>query len=73
MEWDAKKFKVYNGKTGKCIQSVPEKLGISGGAVIGADYIEKHNLVATTSNNNSINLWDSKNYIFRDWICTSEI
>jgi len=45
---------------------VPEKLGISGGAVIGADYIEKHNLVATTSNNNSINLWDSKNYIFRD-------
>ncbi len=73
MEWDAKKFKVYNAKTGKCIQSVPEKLGISGGAVIGADYIDKHNLVATTSNNNSINLWDSKNYIFWDRICTSEI
>lgn len=73
MEKDSKRFKVYNSKNGKCIQSVPEKLGMSGGAVISADYVEKYQLVATTSNNNSINLWDSKNYIFRDRICTSEI
>lgn len=45
----------------------------SGGAVIGADYIDSENLVATTSNNNSINLWDSNNYIFRERIPTSEI
>jgi WD40 repeat protein len=73
MEKDSKRFKVYNAKNGKLIQSVPEKLGMSGGAVISADYIEKYQLVATTSNNNSINLWDAKNYIFRDRICTSEI
>jgi WD40 repeat protein len=29
--------------------------------------------VATTSNNNSINFWDSNNYIFRERLNTSEI
>lgn len=73
MERDAKKFKVYNARTGKFIQCVPEKSGMSGGAVIGADYISGRKLVATTANNNSINLWDANNYIFRERICTSEI
>ena len=41
--------------------------------MIAADYCEHENLVATTSNNNSINLWDSNNYIFRQRIPTSEI
>jgi WD40 repeat protein len=73
MERDSKRFKVYDCKTGKFKQNVPDKSGASGGAVIGADYVESENLVATTSNNNSINLWDSNNYIFRERIPTSEI
>jgi hypothetical protein len=52
-----------------------EKNAGSGGAVIAADYIEMNNIkfVATTSNNNSINFWDSNNYIFRERLNTSEI
>ena len=73
MERDSKRFKVYDCKTGKFKQNVPDKSGATGGAVIGADYIKSENLVATTSNNNSINLWDSNNYIFRERIPTSEI
>ena len=87
MERDSKRFKVYNARTGKWIQNVPGKLDLeilitileknagSGGAVIAADYIEMNNIkfVATTSNNNSINFWDSNNYIFRERLNTSEI
>ena len=52
-----------------------EKNAGSGGAVIAADSIEMGNIkfVATTSNNNSINFWDSNNYIFRERLNTSEI
>ena len=69
MEKDAKTFKVYDAKKGKLIQTVPEsksKLG-NGGAFIAADYIEHGNikLVATTSNNNAIDFWDSNNYIHK--------
>jgi WD40 repeat protein len=70
MERDSKRFKVYDCKTGKFKQTVGDN---GGGAVIGADFIESENLVATTANNNSINLWDSNNYIFRERIPTSEI
>jgi len=42
MERDAKKFKVYNSKSGKWMQNVPEK-NIKGGAIIAADYIEMDN------------------------------
>jgi hypothetical protein len=88
MERDSKRFKVYNARNGKWIQNVPgtylhnilihlniEKNAGSGGAVIAADYIEMDNIkfVATTSNNNSINFWDSNNYIFRERLNTSEI
>ena len=42
------------------------KLG-NGGAFIAADYIElgQTKLVATTSNNNAIDFWDSNNYIHK--------
>jgi hypothetical protein len=85
MERDSKRFKVYNARSGKWIQNVPgkyssklnllEKNAGSGGAVIAADYVEMNNIkfVATTSNNNSINFWDSNNYIFRERLNTSEI
>lgn len=86
MERDSKRFKVYNAKTGRWIQNVPGKLIMinqpyveknagAGGAVIAADYIEMGNIkfVATTSNNNSINFWDSNNYIFRERLNTSDI
>lgn len=57
------------------IKIFSEKNAGSGGAVIAADYIEMNNIkfVATTSNNNSINFWDSNNYIFRERLNTSEI
>ena len=42
-----------------------------------ADYVEIANtnikFVATTTNNNQINFWDSNNYIFRDRMNTNEI
>jgi hypothetical protein len=52
-----------------------EKNAGAGGAVIAADYVEMGNIkfVATTSNNNSINFWDSNNYIFRERLNTSDI
>ncbi len=52
-----------------------EKNAGAGGAVIAADYVEYGNIkfVATTSNNNSINFWDSNNYIFRERLNTSDI
>jgi hypothetical protein len=56
---------------------VPEsksKLG-NGGAFIAADYIELglNRLVATTSNNNAIDFWDSTNYIHKTQENTPEI
>lgn len=56
------------------IYSIEKNAG-AGGAVIAADYVEMGNIkfVATTSNNNSINFWDSNNYIFRERINTSDI
>lgn len=75
MERDAKRFKVYNSRTGKWMMNVPEKNLGSSGTFIAADYVEQNNIkfVATTSNNNSINFWDSNNYIFRDRLNTAEI
>ena len=79
MERDSKRFKVYNAKTGKFLWNAPAgKNAGAGGAFIAADYIEgghKGNIkyVATTSSNNSINFWDSNNYMFRDRINTSDI
>jgi WD40 repeat protein len=75
MERDSKRFKVYNAKTGKLIQHVPEKNKGSSGAVIAADYIEFGNIkfVATTSNNNAINFWDVNGYMPRERINTSDI
>lgn len=75
MERDAKRFKVYNAKSGKFMFNVPEKNPGNGGAFIAADYIEHGStkLVATTTNNLQINFWDSNNYIFRDRINTSEV
>lgn len=59
----------------KIFALLSEKNAGSGGAVIAADYIEMGNIkyVATTANNNSINFWDSNNYIFRERLNTSEI
>lgn len=75
MERDSKRFKVYNSRTGKYIQNVPEKNVGKGGAVIAADYVELGNTkyVATTSNSNCINFWDPNNYIKREKIDTSDI
>lgn len=75
MERDCKRFKVYNSRTGKWMFSVPEKSTGEGGAFIAADYVEHGNIkfVATTTNNNQINFWDSNNYIFRDRMNTNEI
>ena len=75
MERDSKRFKVYNSLTGKWLMHVPARSTNTGGAVIAADYIEHNNikLVATTSNNNSINFWDSNTYVFNTRLNTSEI
>mmetsp|Transcript_38614 Transcript_38614/g.27932 ORF Transcript_38614/g.27932 Transcript_38614/m.27932 type:complete len:241 (+) Transcript_38614:43-765(+) len=76
MERDAKRFKVYNSKTGKWIQNVPsEKNANTNGAIIAADYVEKDMLkfVATTSNDDSIKFWDPSSYILADRITTTEI
>lgn len=74
MERDAKKFKVYDSKTGKLLQTVPEKVSDNKGVMIAADYIEKGSTkyVATTTNNLQICFWDSNNYIYRNMInCAS--
>jgi len=75
MERDQKRFKVYNSKTGKWLMNVPARYTGTGGAVIAADYIEHGNikLVGTTSNNASINFWDSNNYVFNTRLNTPEI
>lgn len=75
MQEMANGFKMFQVKIKSNINSILEKNAGSGGAVIAADYIEMNNIkfVATTSNNNSINFWDSNNYIFRERLNTSEI
>ena len=75
MERDAKRFKVYNSKTGKWIQTVPEKNAHLGGAIIAADYVEYENMkfVATTTNNNNIKFWDHNSYIWKENLNTSDI
>ena len=75
MERDAKRFKVYDTKSGKWWKTIPEKNVHSGGAIIAGDYVEYENvkLVATTSNNNSIRFWDHNSYIAKENLNTSSI
>jgi len=77
MERDSKRFKVYNSRTGKWMQNVPEKQSGNGGAFIAADYVHIENtqmkFVATTTNNLQINFWDSANYMHRERLNTNEI
>ena len=67
--------RTYQVNLFKLIKLFIEKNAGAGGAVIAADYVEMGNIkfVATTSNNNSINFWESNNYIFRERINTSDI
>ena len=83
MERDAKRFKVYNSITGEFLMSVSEKTsktggaGGVGGAYIAADYVHIEGTsikwVATTQNNNTINFYESANYLWRERLSTSEI
>jgi WD40 repeat protein len=58
LERDSKKFKVYNMKNGKFDREVKGHTG----AVISAYYIQEKKLVATSSNDLSIILWDDITY-----------
>lgn len=55
MERDAKRFKVYDAKTGKWMDNVPSKSTENTGAFIAADYVHiegtQVKLVATSTNN----------------------
>jgi WD40 repeat protein len=75
MERDAKKFKVYNSKTGRLLESVPSARNVKGGAIISAAYVEmdKAKYVATCQNNNCINFWDANNYGHRERLNTTDI
>lgn len=57
-ERDNKKFKVYNMKNGKFEREVKGHTG----AVISAFHINERNLVATSSNDLSIILWEDSSY-----------
>ena len=69
MERDAKRFKVYNSKTGKCIPEYPSgKTNGLTGSFIAADYVDLgpgKQYIATTNSNTSINLWETTNYTLR--------
>lgn len=79
MERDQKEFKVYDckRKTVEFKQNVPDDKDKDGpfiqadlGSVIAADFVQydqNKKFVATTSNNCSINFWDTSNYtaVFR--------
>ena len=78
MERDAKRFKVYNAKTGGLLYSVPGgKTSVSGGSFIAADLVTQEKssatnkqtvtFVVTTSSDNIIKLWDpTTNYTKKD-------
>ena len=68
MERDAKRFKVYDTKTGNWWKTVPDKNSQSGGAIIAGDYVEYENikLVATTTNGANIRFWDHNSYIAKE-------
>lgn len=70
MERDAKRFKVYNSKTGKSIPEYPSgKMNGMTGSYIAADYIDlgpgRASFIATTNSNTSINLWETTNYTLK--------
>ena len=68
-------FKMFLVISNVSINMHVEKNEDARGAVIAADYVELGNIkfVATTSNNTTINFWDSSNYISREKLNTSEI
>ena len=70
MERDAKRYKVYNAKTGKVIPEFPSgKMNGMTGSFISADYVNmgpgKTSFIATTNSNCSINLWETTNYTLK--------
>ncbi|OMJ84317.1 hypothetical protein SteCoe_14603 [Stentor coeruleus] len=58
MERDNKRFKIYNMKNGKFEKEVKGHTG----AVISAYHIHERNLLATSSNDLSIIMWDDSSY-----------
>lgn len=77
MEKDARRFKVYNARTGKWKQNVPEKTTGNSGAYTAADYVHiegtQVKLVATATNNQQLYFWESQNYIWRDRTTTIDL
>jgi hypothetical protein len=63
MEREAKRFNVYNMKTGK----LHVRDGVWGhkGAVIGCAHAKEFGYVVTSGNDLTINLWDDTNYIHK--------
>eukprot|EP00826_Nyctotherus_ovalis_P019798 TRINITY_DN16152_c0_g1_i2.p1 TRINITY_DN16152_c0_g1~~TRINITY_DN16152_c0_g1_i2.p1 ORF type:complete len:832 (-),score=266.38 TRINITY_DN16152_c0_g1_i2:250-2745(-) len=73
LERDSRKFKYYEvGKQGNKWR--PKESPLHSGTVLAAEYIPTWDLMATTTNDNSINFWTAKEgYTFRSRVSTPEI
>lgn len=69
LEKESSKFKVYNSNTGKLISEVKAHKS----PILAAEYIPDLNMVATSSNDLTINFWDSQNFALKQVLSVPEI
>ncbi len=73
LERDSRKFKYFEVTKQKS-KWKPKESQLHTGTVIAAEYIDEYGLLATTSNDNSINFWSvEEDYAFKNRISTPEI
>ena len=68
-EKDSSKFKVYNANTCDLLCEVNAHKGV----VLSTELLPKHNLLATSSNDLTINFWDTATFNLKQILSTPEI
>ncbi len=69
LEKESPKFKVYNSNTSELIWNVNAHKGY----VLSAEFIPDQNLIASSSNDLTINFWDSSSFNLKQILSVPEI
>lgn len=69
LEKDSPKYKVYNANTGRLITEVKAHKS----PILSAEYINDLGLIATSSNDLTVNFWESTNFTLKSVLSVPEI
>lgn len=69
LEKESPKFKIYNANTGKLQADIKAHKS----AILTAEYLDDLDLIATSSNDLTVNFWDTQNFTLKQVLSIPEI